>query len=265
MIKINLLGESTGKSSAFTYGLIGYAVSVVLCLALFSMLYQQITNAVSDKEEEIQRLSSQLAALQEQTKKVDELEKKKPLLNSTLALIARLRKSKIGPVRVMDDLNLSVPARIWLRSVQEKGGVVQIKGRAFSNQDIAQFLKSLDASDYFDQVELVHSVQMYYSKRTGKVSPTPDLQSLRGASPNFGAESRVTKESTMKAGGKEGGKAKKWSVKQSPVKGNERRSAVDEFNVKIKEFLVTARVNYAGKLKLEAAKAAAPAQAAVRS
>ncbi len=241
MIKINLLGDSTGKSNSWTYGIIGYAASVVICAAFFFSAYQRIGNAVEDKERDIGRLKSQLAALKLQTAKVDELEKKRATLNSKLALIARLKKSKIGPVRVMDDLNMAVPSRVWLRSVQEKGGQFQIKGRALNNEDIALFLRNLEASDYFSQVELVNSLQMYYSKRTGKVAQTPDLQVLRNTN-------RATKETAAK----EGAKGQHWAVRQGSQDRNERRAAVDEFNIKIKEFAVTAIVNYAGKLKLPA-------------
>ena len=248
MIKINLLGEDTGKSNAWTYGVIGYLCSVAVCLALFVMLYRDVTGAIADKQEEIQRLERQLTALKEQTKRVDELERKKELVNSKLALIAKLKKSKTGPVRMLDDLNVAVPSRVWLRSIIEKNGVFQIKGRAFDNQDIAQFLKNLEASDYFDHVELVQSVQMYYSKRTGSVQATPDLQSLRGS------EQRPTKAAPRDAAS-EKKPVRRWSVAEGSKDDDGRRSVVDEGNVKIKDFLMTANVSYAGKVKTPAAAA----------
>ena len=255
MIKINLLGDETGRSNAFKYGIIGYVGSVIICLAVFFSLYQNVARALAEKDLEIARQKSRLAALKLQTAKVDELEKKKQILNSKLVLIAKLKRSKIGPVRVLDDLNVAVPAQVWLQNVAEKDNLIQIKGRARSNEDIAFFLRNLEGSDYFSQVELVKSMQMYYSKRTGKVSPTPDLQKLRSSG-------RATKEVTRK----EGAAGQHWAVRQEAKQGSTVRAAVEEANVKIKEFVVTAKVNYAGKIKIaEAGKQAEDEPKAVRS
>ena len=107
---------------------------------------------------------------------------------------------------------------------------------------------------YFDDIEIVDTQQMFYSKRTGQVSPTPDLERLRSA--DFSAERRVTKESAVKPGvgkGSEGqkGGSKKWAVRDGSTGSAvaDRNKSIDDFNVKITEFVVTARINYAGKLK----------------
>lgn len=251
MIKINLLGDDTGIDNSWKFFLAGYVLSVVVCLFFFFSLYTDITNEVTDKTRRVEDQTRRLNNLKEKTREVRELEKKKKTLHDKLALIARLKKSKIGPVRVMDDLNVAVPSQVWLRRIEEKGDVMRIKGRSLTNDDIARFLGNLEQSDYFDKVELEKSVQMYYSKRTGKVSPTPDVTSLRRGSPDFSTENRATKESPLKGGANKG---QRWAIKRTGKGKRNRKKQIDDFNVKIKEFVVTAHVNYTGKVRLAALK-----------
>ena len=103
-----------------------------------------------------------------------------------------------------------------------------------SNVSVSSFINNLDKSDYFSGIELLSSIQMYYSKRTGQVQLNPDLQALR-------SDKRATKEDTTAT-------AKKWSVKNAKKKNAKGRNAIiDEFNIKINEFLITTKVHYAGK------------------
>ena len=159
-----------------------------------------------------------------------------------------MRKSKIGPVRVLDELNIAVPSQVWLRQLEEKGNIARIKGRALGNDAIAQFMRNLDNSDYFDSVDLVESQQMYYSKRTGKVTPQPDIDNIRHSSPDFGRESRATKDTAVLRDGvyQSGAPAAPKNAPGTSLK--DRSKLIEDHLVKIKEFVLSAKVNYAGRL-----------------
>lgn len=246
MIRINLLGDSTVVDATAKVWLAGYIASVVLSLGLGIFVYTSWNAEVSELTKEQSDLQAQLDGLLKQTKTVRELEQKKARLTEKLRLIATLKKSKVGPVRVLDDLNMALPEQVWLRGISEKGGKLKIKGRALANQDIAQFMQKLESSDYFADVDLEESRQMYYSKRTGMVRPTADVSSFRKS--DFQADSRASKESSRKAGTAEG---RKWGIKRTPApNGNTRKAQVDEANVKIKEFVLSATVKYAGNLQI---------------
>ncbi len=235
MIKINLLGEAKTVNVLFRLGLIAYVLSLLGTVALFGFYYDKVSDEVNDYRKRTNVSKQLLENLQGQTKEIAGLEDKKKLLFSKLAVLARIKESKKGPVRVLDDLNMALPADVWLRSVIEKGGVFEIKGRALSNDSVSAFLNNLDKSDYFSGVELLSSIQMYYSKRTGQVQLNPDLQALRSDKRAVKVDSAAT--------------AKKWSVKNAKKKKDSkgRNAIIDEFNIKINEFLITAKVHYAGK------------------
>jgi type IV pilus assembly protein PilN len=289
MIKINLLGVDSTVNVSGRIWLAGYLASLLLCALLFVWVSQSVRAEVQTRTAEADALQADFNMLKEKTKAVGELKQKKDTLNNKLAIIAKLKKSKMGPVHVMDDLNKALVPGVWLREVLEKDGVMQIKARALGDQDIVLFLGGLKRSSYFELVELKESQQVYYSKRTGQVSREPDITGLReGSLTEVGRDVRVTKESGLKAGargqagadhtmrgarilsgGKSaaegvGGRGQRWSVVGGEGAGAAavRTKNVDEFNIKIKEFIVDAKVNYAGKLKQAESEAGAGAQPA---
>lgn len=159
-IKINLLGERQKKGgkailwlSFYTICLFAFGVAALIQLA-------SVNTALSDNESQVSLLEAQLAKLKVVTNEVRELSSKKQSLNEKIAVMAALRKKKAGPVRVMDDLNLSVPDKSWISDIKEaEGGMLKISGFALDNQTIAGFMKSLEASDYFSNVDLVETKQ----------------------------------------------------------------------------------------------------------
>ena len=249
MIKINLLGNETAVNYTARYILAGYAASVIIGVVVCIALQRSIAVEVRELNEKVTASQTTLDALKQKTKTVDELDKKRKLLNSKLALIARLKKNKIGPVRMLDDLNLAVPGRVWLRDMAEKDGELTIKGRALGDQDVAQFAQNLAASEYFREVNLQEVRQMLYSRKTGKVTAMADVKS----NTEFGSDGRVAKETAIKRGGRksergDGGGGRRWSVREGEA-GSDRNRFIDKNYIKIREFRLTAKVNYHGRLK----------------
>lgn len=154
MVKINLLGDDTVKDYTGHYILFGWAASLFVSCIVGFVLYQAASRKSVELSEDKERLTAKLEKLKEVTKEVRDLEDKKKALREKLAVIATLKKSKAGPVRVMDDLNMSLPERSWILDVKENNGLMKVNGLALDNQTISEYLKALDASDYFDKVEL---------------------------------------------------------------------------------------------------------------
>ncbi|MCB0336169.1 MAG: PilN domain-containing protein [Bdellovibrionales bacterium] len=225
MIRINLLGYNPKEEAAKMLAVAGFVASLVLCVVLWVGLMFMASSTKEKLEEKRSDLQLEFTQLNKKTKSVKDLEGKRKLLRDKLSLIARLKKSKIGPVRMLDDLNVAVPAGVWIRSIDEKGGTMRIQGRALTPDDISVFMKELEKSEYFSNVELLESLLMYYSKKTGNVSALPE-KNLEG----------ITKES---ATGDEGPKVR------VQVQG------VQETHIKIQQFLMEVNVRYAGTLKTD--------------
>jgi type IV pilus assembly protein PilN len=157
VIKINLLGDDTVQDNSETMMLAAYAASLVLVAGIFFFMQSSLNSKVAKLETESAKLEGQLSRLQETTKEVKDLDKKRAELNDKLVVIAMLKRSKVGPVRVLDDLSLALPERAWITEVKETAGALRINGFALDNQTIATFMKDLGASDYFTAVELVET------------------------------------------------------------------------------------------------------------
>lgn len=155
MIRINLLPvRQTRKLEAarleLGLAIFGGVVVVVLSLAAWGATSLQLASVRDDNkvlQAEIDRLAADVA-------KVDEMEKFKAELERKLAVIADLRTRKSGPVRMIDELAGATPDKLFVTGLEEKGGQIEITGVSVSNDVISQFLRSLDASDYFEQVYL---------------------------------------------------------------------------------------------------------------
>lgn len=160
MIKINLLGNETARDNTGIFLMAGYGVTLGLCLLICLILQHSINSGIEELTAKERQLQAELERLQKITVEVKDLEKKEKDYQDKLVVIARLKKSKAGPVRVLDDLNKAVPERAWITGMKEQTGLLRIEGRALDNQTIAGFMKDLDASDYFDQVELVETRQV---------------------------------------------------------------------------------------------------------
>ncbi len=157
MIKINLLGDETVIDTSGTWVLIGYVLSVVVLLIICGAMYLTASAAIEEGRVEADTLAVRLKKLQEVTKEVRELEARKKELSDKTSVIAVLKKNKLGPVRILDDLNTALPDRAWLAEIRETGGLMRISGYALDNQTIAAFMKALEVSTYFESVDLGES------------------------------------------------------------------------------------------------------------
>lgn len=278
MIKINLLGDDTVIDQSGRLILVGYVGSLILCFAVFFLLQTSITSRIGSLSAEVEDKEARLAQLKKTTEKVRELEKRRAELNSITATIAKLRLSQQGPVRVMDDLNGAIPGKAWLREVDEKGGMMKVTGLALNDHEIVALLKNLQASNYFESVDLVESVSVYLVKVTAynhftskftrfvvraeekllqlkKIQAEAKKNGLKFQSTQ-GPPSQISKGGDVRVmkTGDIGATARSGATKQGVFKsGSSRVEKISAWSsvepVPGKAFTIMARVAYAGRLK----------------
>jgi len=164
MIKINLLPvRATKKKETAKQQLVVFvfslAVFLVLAAAVYSMELIKIKTAKDDIEKsnkEIQRLKTIIGEIDNIKKLQDEVKKKLDVLN-------RLRQEKTGPATRLAKLSDATPEKLWLTKYSESSGSVSISGIAFNEDLIAAFMRNLQATDEFVNVELQVSEQVELS------------------------------------------------------------------------------------------------------
>lgn len=169
MIRINLLpvrqtrkAESLRREAVLA-GLFG-AIILGGCLFVWAGLGIRLSSVNAENV----KLDVEIAKLAEDVKRVDDAEAAKADLDRKLDVIAALRAKKTGPAHMLDELALAAPEKLQLSEVSEHQGAMQITGLAVSNEVISQFLRSLEASDYFEQVYLqnIEAVDLKQSSST---------------------------------------------------------------------------------------------------
>jgi type IV pilus assembly protein PilN len=155
MIRINLLPVRQRRKleaarRELFIALFGGVLVLFACLAGWGGL--QVRHAALRAE--VVALQKEVERLGVEVTQVDALEKFRDDLQRKLSVIDGLRRRKTGPVHMLDDLAIATPERLFLESVSERDGAIQIVGFAVSNELISQFLRQLDASPYFDAVFL---------------------------------------------------------------------------------------------------------------
>ena len=157
MIKINLLGETKRIDPTRGFWILGIILGAIIGAFCCAGLYMSYSADVTDLRAETELIQAQLTNIKKVTKTVAELDSKRKELTEKLKVISVLKRSKVGPVRVLDDINMSVPERSWLTSMKESEGSLAISGFALDNQTVASFMGELAKSDYIEAVDLVES------------------------------------------------------------------------------------------------------------
>jgi type IV pilus assembly protein PilN len=157
MIRINLLPreEQPSKAAAtwkrvFIWSLIGAVIVVVIGVGLHIFRSYEIASLKSDIGETMaeQEKYKDRAAL------VQQLTEKRKKISERITVIESLDQNRFLRVHLLDELARSVPEYVWLKSFDEAGGAVALRGVAFSNLAISRFMDSLEAKSHIDSVYL---------------------------------------------------------------------------------------------------------------
>jgi type IV pilus assembly protein PilN len=147
--------KETAKQQVSIFILSVIVVALVV-LALFSVTLAKVSVAkenLSSSETELQKLKAKIGEIDNIKKLQEDVKKKLDVLN-------RLRKEKAGPATRMAKLSESVPEKLWLTKYAESNENVSISGIAFTEDLIAEFIRNLQASKEFGNVELLLSEQV---------------------------------------------------------------------------------------------------------
>ncbi len=157
MIKINLLGETRKIDPTRGFWILGIIAGTLVSIVSGGLYFMSLSADVTDLKSETELLQAQLTNIKKITKEVSELDNTRKELTEKLKVISILKRSKVGPVRLLDDINLSVPERSWLTTMKESEGSLAISGMALDNQTVATFMRDLAKSDYVENVDLIES------------------------------------------------------------------------------------------------------------
>ena len=176
MIRINLLAVERGATTrrtalipaaqrvtvAATVILLGTALGVGWWFWSLRQTSQQIDADIVRAEAETQQLRSVLAQVQK-------FEARRAQLQQRVTLIEQLRRGQTGPVHVLDEISKSVPERLWLTEMTQKGQDITLAGMTTSLTGVSDFVANLESSTWFAKpVDIIDS-EMANDPKSGEL------------------------------------------------------------------------------------------------
>ncbi len=167
MIKINLLSE--GKRPAAVrktkmpaalklegqdVGQWMLLLGIIVWAAVFGVALWMQNNKLEAKQEEVAAAQREVEALAAVIKEVEDYKAKKAELERKIGIINDLKANQRGPVRVMDYVSRALPELSWLDRMRMAGDTIEIQGRAFNTNAVANFIENLDKVPEFEEPTL---------------------------------------------------------------------------------------------------------------
>lgn len=172
MIEINLLPHREAKRVADlreSIGLFGLGVVVIAGGVVF--LNGQVSDQLATARTSVQQLESDITRYKPQEALVAQFRKKKSELEDKLEVIRGLDRARSGPVRMFEELANETPERLWLTKLTTESGRIKLEGNSLDNGVVADFLRALNGSRYFANVDLL--------KTGGGKSPVDGVQLVK--------------------------------------------------------------------------------------
>jgi type IV pilus assembly protein PilN len=161
MIKINLLPVRAAKKKETAVQQITiFCISLLLMVAVVMCLYLVKRVQVSTAQDDISSANARIMELKKKIGKLEELKTLKDQVKKKLDVLVQLRKNKIGPAERLATLSDITPEQLWLTGYTETGNDVKLTGIAYTEELIATFMRSLEASADYTGIELVVSEQL---------------------------------------------------------------------------------------------------------
>jgi type IV pilus assembly protein PilN len=171
MIKINLLSEgkrpaavrkakgpsTLGAGKDIGQWLVGVGVLIGV-LAVAAAWWVQ-SKKVEAKEAEVAAAQREVEQMASVIKEVEDYKGKKAELERKIGIINDLKANQRGPVRVMDYVSRALPELLWLDRMKMTSASIEIEGRAFNTNAVANFIENLDKVPEFDEPTLKSTEQ----------------------------------------------------------------------------------------------------------
>jgi type IV pilus assembly protein PilN len=137
-----------------------YLLSVIFLILASSYFYLDLNNKVKTLRVDRDNKQNELDSFKDTNIKIVALKKTIAAIDVKLKTIKRLEKGKTGPVKLLDDIAMSVPEdKLWLTTLKEQKGTLILNGTAMDNETVADFMDRLQNTKSINSVQLVRTRQ----------------------------------------------------------------------------------------------------------
>lgn len=155
MIQINLLPvRESQRLAELRQHVMRMFLALIVTSAGIGFVYSGLNSRMSDSRHRMQQIQADIEQLAPQVEWVQDFRRKKAELEQKLEVIDGLEAARIGPVRILDELAVHTPERLWLKSLENRGRELRLSGESMDNDLVAAFLRALGTSPHFESVDL---------------------------------------------------------------------------------------------------------------
>lgn len=130
------------------------AVAVLILLLGVYLAESRIGEQRALAQTSVSQLESDLAHYRPQETKIKEFKVTRAELKEKLSVIRALDAARTGPVRILEEVGIQTPDRLWLTRLRTEGNEITLEGASLDNTVVADFLRNLNDSDHFENVDL---------------------------------------------------------------------------------------------------------------
>lgn len=175
MIRINLLAVE--RTSAKRTSLIPAAHRVVIAASLILLAttlsvgwwFWSLRQTVQQLDDDIVHAETETQQLRSVLMQVQKFEARKAQLQQRVTLIEQLRRGQNAPVHLLDEVSKSVPERLWLTEMTQKGQDVTMAGMTTSLTGLSDFVANLGSSAWFKRPIEIIDTAMATNDKTGEL------------------------------------------------------------------------------------------------
>ncbi|WP_035237141.1 PilN domain-containing protein [Desulfobacter vibrioformis] len=156
MIRINLLPfRLARKKENIRRQVSVFFLSLVFIILALVWVFVQLNNELSRTQNEVAQVRAESLKYKKKADKVSRIKKDLAILEDKLAIVATLKKRKNEHQILLEQLaQRIVKTKMWLSSVAADAQTVSLKGIAFDNPTIAEFMRNLENSQMIGAVDL---------------------------------------------------------------------------------------------------------------
>lgn len=134
------------------FNLLGATVLGAVGLVVLGYFYMQ--SALDYQQERNHMLETEIAALDAQIKQIEALDKTRQALLDRMQIIETLQSTRPAVVHLFDDMVTALPKGMYLVSLQQRGTLVRLEGKAESYARVSTYMNQLDASAWLSSSNL---------------------------------------------------------------------------------------------------------------
>lgn len=136
----------------------GGLILILFLIVIAALAYVQ-NRSIKNERNMLDVARQEQKRLQTALQQLEQVEQQKLLLEQKISLINQLKLQQSIPIKVMIELSKGLPDWVWLTEASYEKQRVQIKGRALSNNLIADYMANLEKSGLFSAVNIISSTQ----------------------------------------------------------------------------------------------------------